>query len=323
MVLPVKEKKTLIKPPALKNGDRVGLVAPCSRPATPAVVAAAERVVREMGLVPVTGKNVLNVHGFMAGTDSERLSDLRHFLHDPSIAGIFCITGGYGAIHLLPFLDYKGMADNPKVIVGGEENSVLLNAIFERAGLVTFYGPNLEDVKTSQTFSNLQQSVTTHETFAPVTAFVDGSDSRFEASFYCAVEGDVEGHLIGGNLTSLVSLLGTPFEPRMSGSILFLDDVHEQTGILDRWFTTLYLAGHLQTCKGVALSLFENCGPKDSINMLSVMDMFSDRLKYLDKPSCFGLPFGQTRNTQVVPLGINGRLFAAAGRLEFAEPALS
>lgn len=316
-MLPVKEKKTLVKPRPLKNGDRVGIVAPCSRPATPAVVAEAERVIREMGFAPVAGKHVLNVHGFMAGTDSERLADLQSFLEDDSIAGIFCISGGFGAMHLLPYLNYSSIAVKPKIIMGDDDNTVLLNAIFEQSGLVTFHGPNLDAIKTKGTFDRVRHSLTSDEPLPSISASKDlGSD------FYCSVSGDVEGHTIGGNLTSLVSLLGTPYEPRFAGSILFLDDFKEQTGILDRWFTTLYLAGHLQRCRGVALGKFEQCGPKDSFNMLSVMDVFADRLKYLSTPSCFGIPLGQTAETSLIPIGIHAKLSCAEGKLEFLESAL-
>jgi len=322
-MLPVKERKTLVKPGALRPGDRVGIVAPSSRPATPATVAAAERVIREMGLNPVLGKNILNVHGYMAGTDNERMSDFQEMLDDNSIKGLFCITSGFGAMHLLPLLDYHKFSRNPKVIVGCGENSVLLNAIYERSGLVTFHGPNLDEIDCRETFERVKNSLTSSGTWEPLSSNTGSDTDVFRSTFYCPVPGDAEGHLIGGNLTALVSLLGTPYEPKFSGSILLLDDVHEQTGILDRWFTTLYLAGHLQTCKAVALGMFEECGPSTNGNMMSVMDMFSDRLKYLGTPSCFGLPVGQTKVSNVVPFGIKARLFAAAGRLEFCEPALS
>lgn len=323
-MLPVREKRVLVKPRALREGDRVGIVAPSSRPSSPSVVAAAERVVREMGFVPVLGKHVMSIHGFMAGTDSERLSDLAAFFADDSIAGIFCISGGYGAMHLVPYLDYKAISSAPKVFVGCDDNTVLSNALLEHAGLVTFYGPNLDGIETRDTFDRFRNAVMSQDLPAALDATATTSGGmHFNKDFYCAVGGDVEGHIVGGNLTALTSLLGTPYEPRFHGSIIILDDIHEQTGMLDRWLTSLYLAGHLQTCRGVAFGALEDCGPHDSWNMLSVMEVFSDRLRYLGTPSCFGLPFGQTKDTTLVPIGINARLHAESGRLEFAEPALS
>lgn len=320
----VREKKSLVRPRPLREGDRVGLVAPSSRPATPAVVAAAARAVREMGFEPVPGPHVTSVHGFMAGTDSERLADLVGFFEDDSIAGIFCITGGYGASHLLPYLNYESISRKPKLLIGSEENTVLLNALFEQSGLVTLHGPNLDQVKDSHTFNHLREAVRRTDIFSSVSAFTGDEDSRrFNQDFYCPVDGEAEGHLVGGSLTAFQSLLGTPYEPRVSGSILFLDDFKETSGILDRWFTSLYLGGHLHVCKAVALGRFEQCGPKNSHNMLSVMEVFADRLKYLEKVSCFGLPLGHCKAAGVVPIGIRARLIAGQGRIEFLEPALA
>lgn len=323
-MLPVREKKVLVKPRALRPGDRVALVAPSSRPKSPSVVASAERIVRDMGFEPVLGKYVSATHGFMAGTDEQRLEDLAGFFADESIAGIFCLSGGYGATHLLPLLDYDAIGSAPKLFVGCDDNTVLLNALYERAGLVTFHGPNLDEVESLATFDRFRAAVTSTEILPSIEpCFGDVDARKLDKTFHCPVAGDVEGHIVGGNLTALVTLLGTPFEPRFSGAVVVLDDIHEQTGMLDRWFTTLYLAGHLQTCRGVAFGAFHDCGPKDSWNMLSVMEVFADRLKYLGTPSCFGLPWGQTKETTIVPIGIHSRLSASLGRLEFAEPALS
>lgn len=321
-MLPTIEKKPLLKPPLLREGDRVGLIAPSSRPATPGVVANAERLVRDMGFTPVAGKHVLSVHGFMAGTDSERLSDFSAFVDDDSIRALFCVSGGYGAMHLLPFLDYGKLQRNPKIIMGCSDNTVLLNVIHARTGLITFHGPNLDEVNSRETFESIKRAVSSADALPQISArraqpFDDGANT-----FYCPVEGIAEGPLVGGNLTSFVTLLGTPFEPRMTGSIIFLDDIREQTGILDRWFTTLYLAGHLQTCRGVICGAFEDCGPKDSANMLHIMDVFADRLRYLGTPSAFGFPLGQTRSTNVIPIGVNVRVDCGAGVLEFQESAL-
>ena len=322
-MLPVREKVKIVKPRALRPGDRIGLVCPASRPATPAVVARAEQLVTEMGFLPVTGKHVLSIHGFMAGTDNERLSDLSNFLSDESIAAIFCITGGYGNLHLISQLDYQSIAQAPKIVMGCDDNTALITALFSQTGLITFHGPNLDQITSKETFENLKAALTGTSTQKPLSV---KSDKMFEGrsnDFYCPVEGTVEGRLLGGNLTAFVSLLGTRYQPDMDGALLFLEDVNEHNGILDRWFTTLYLSGKMQAASGVALGSFENCSPGDSVNMLSVMDTFSDRLKYLRKPSCFGLPFGQTRETNVVPVGVMAQLDCGKGILEFLEPSLT
>jgi muramoyltetrapeptide carboxypeptidase len=315
--------KPVMKAPALKHGDRVGLLAPSSRPLTPAVVARCEGVVAQMGFQPVVGKNVLNVHGFMAGTDDERLSDFHTMLSDDGIAAVFFITGGYGALHLLSRIDYDSISRHPKVFAGCDDATSLLTAINVKTGLVTLHAPNIEQIKSRHTFELFKRAVMSCDPLAELQAQAHNPEQEvYGSDFYCAVEGTPEGRLVGGNLTSIASLLGTKYEPVFNDSIIFLEDVNEQNGVLDRWFTSLYLAGHLQSANGVAFGAFENCHARGALNMLSTMDTFSDRLKYLRKSSCFGLPFGQMRDTAVVPIGLQARLHCQSGRLEFLEPAL-
>lgn len=322
-MLPTRDVVKTVKPPALRSGDRVGLVCPGSRPATPAVVARAEQVVSEMGFVPVLGAGILSVHGFMAGTDSERLADLSAFLSDESIAGIFCITGGYGALHLISELDYQSIATAPKVVVGCDDNTALLNALFSQSGLITFHGPNLDQITSVQTFERLKAALTSKGAQTPLSARGANLFEDRREDFYCAVDGTVEGHLLGGNLTTFTALMGTRYQPKMDAAILFFEDINEHNGILDRWFTSLYLSGNLQAASGVAFGSFERCTGGDAVNILSVMDTFSDRLKYLSKPSCFGFPFGQTKESNVVPIGVSAQLNCASGVLEFLEASLS
>jgi muramoyltetrapeptide carboxypeptidase len=322
-VATTKTKKSLLKPRPLKSGDRVALLCPSGRPETPAALARAERIVTEMGFKPVLGANVMSTDGYMAGGDKERLADFDAAVNDDSIAGIFCVSGGFGALHLLPSLDYSAIASARKLIVGCDDNTALLNAVYAKTGLVTMHAPNLDQISLRETFDRFKQAVTSKSAQPAIMANDNGDVVEGAQDFYSAVGGTAEGKLMGGNLTSFAALIGTEFEPDMRGSLLFFEDVNEQSGILDRWFTTLYLAGHLQYASGVSFGSFRNCGPKDSTNMLSVMELFADRLKYLSKTSCFGMPFGQQKNTYPVPIGIPARLDASSGQLEFLEPTLS
>ena len=285
------------------------------------MVARAQRILEAMGCTPVLGSHVLSCHGFCAGTDEQRCQDLHAFFKDESIKAVFVLTGGYGALRLLAHLDFDLLASNPKLLVGGDDATCLLNALNTASGLVCLHGPNLDQINTQETFDRLYKAVTSTKALPPLTPQGAANLPQIASDFVTCVEGIVEGPLVGGNLTSFASLSGTRFEPDMKGKIIFLEDINEQNGILDRWFTTLYLAGHLQYAEGVVCGSFENCSPKDSTNMLSVMEMFSDRLKYLGKISCFGMPFGQQSRTTPLPIGINARLNATQGLLEFLEPA--
>lgn len=315
--------KPTVKAPALKEGDRVALVAAASRPRAPSVVVRCKKIVAEMGLVPVVGKHVMDISGFMAGSDEDRLADLHEAIADPSIAGIFFLTGGYGTLHLLPFLDYDLIAQHPKVYAGCDDNTALLNAIHAKTGLITFHAPNVEQIRNKYLFRLYKQAVMSTEPIALLDATAHADFEVCACDFYCAVEGSVQGRTVGGNLTALASLLGTPYEPPFQDRIIFLEDINEQNSILDRWFTSLYLSGHLQRAAGAAFGSFENCNPRGAVNMLSIMDTFGDRMQYLRKPGCFGFPFGQFRDTSIVPIGVNASLDCSAGKFEFLESALA
>lgn len=311
-----------LKARALKPKDRVGLVAPGSRPYKPSEVTRAAKVVEELGFVPVVGANVLEINGHSAGSDEQRLADFNSFLADDSIAGIFCLTGGFGALPLVGRLDYEAMRRHPKVIVGGDENTVLLLAAYSQAELVCFHGPNLDEVKTEDCFTKLKYAVTNNKPLISIDGATVGSAWEMKGK-YVPYEGTVHGTLVGGNLSALTSLFGTPFQPSLRDGLLFLTDRDERHDILDRWFTTLYLSGELSQVKGAALGYFDNCGSKGSYNLLSLEDLFGERLQQLNVPSCFDFPIAGGPDCPTVPIGIRVKFATSGSKLDFLEPALS
>lgn len=313
--------KAALKAKALCYGDRVGLVAPGGRPYKPSVVSRAVRLVEEMGFKPVVGEHVLEVKGHTAGSVAERVEDFNKFLGDDSISAILCITGGFGGLTLLPHLDFAAVQRNPKVIVGGGENTTIVLGVHTRSGLITFHGPNLEDIKSEQSFVSYKSTLTANSNLPPLLA--DTADSAWsENHSHVPLEGVGQGHLLGGNLTGLASLFGTDFEPDLNGAVLFLTDHDERNDILDRWFTTLYVSGQLEKAKAVALGYFDNCGNKGSFNILSIEDLFSERLLELSIPSIFDFPIAGG-SSPTVPIGISVALDTRLKRLEFLQAALS
>jgi muramoyltetrapeptide carboxypeptidase len=309
----------LLKPELLKPGDAVGLVCPASRPASPAVLARCVRVVTEMGFKPLVGESAFKTCGYMAGTDEERLRDLERFLSDESVRGVFCVSGGFGSLRLLPRLNYRRIAASPKVIVGCDDNTHLLLALHRRCGMVTFHGPNLDQVTTRYSFDRLKEVLTRKSNIKMLSVSEATSEGVADGFPYTPVSGIASGALLGGNLTALVSLMGTPYAPDLSDAVLFLEDKNERTDILDRWFTTLYISGQLAATRAVAFGEFLNCGARGSNDLLSIEELFGDRLKQLSKPSCFGLSLGQSSRTATVPLGVMVNFDSGKGTLEFLE----
>lgn len=311
-------QRSVIKPPPLKARDRVALLSPASRPDSPAIVARAARIVVDMGLDPVIGKNALSIHGYLAGTDEQRLEDLQSAIDDPTIKAIFCLTGGYGCLRLIDKLDFKSLRENPKIILGSDENTTLLLAVHRWTGLVCLHSANLDRVDSQAGLDTLKKAVTDTQTWMSIK-----NDGFPEGFFYSTTGGIVDGRLIGGNLSAISSMMGTRHEPDIANSILFLEDKNERNDILDRWFTTLYVSGQLRKVRGVVIGTFENCGPKGTLSQLSIEDTFGERLKEMNIPNCFGLPIGQSSASRVIPIGVNARLDADKGVIDFLEPSLS
>lgn len=168
---------------------------------------------------------------------------------------------------------------------------------------------------------DLQSVVSLKKTLKPLNVRLGKLD--LPGSHYAPSVGTVAGLLLGGNLTAIGSLMGTPFEPDFANTILFLEDKNERNDMLDRWFSTLYVSGQLDKVAGIAFGDFVNCGRKGSANMLSLEDLFGDRLKEMNKISCFGFPLGQCEESYSVPIGVSVRLNSQAGKLEFLESALA
>lgn len=306
------------KASALRPGDRVGIVAPASRPEGPHTIAAIEKLVSNMGFVPVFGKNVLSINGYMAGKDEDRLDDLNGFIRDKSIRAIFCISGGYGSLRILDGVDYQGLMRDPKVVVGSDENTCLLLAINKITGLAVFHGFNLDTIKSDRARDEFLFALTQTKVLPPVEA-----TKGYPADFvYAPVAGTATGRTLGGNLNAMFSLVGTKYHPSLANSILLIEERNERNDIIERWITSLYLSGELQKSNGIAFGKLDTCGPKSASNLLSLEDILQDTLERLQKPTCFGVAFGQSEDCRVTPLGIAAELDSATGRLSFKESAL-
>ena len=315
---PANKTASATKASALRPGDRVAIIAPASRPEGPHVVAAVEKLVHDMGFIPVVGKNVLSIHGYMAGTDEERLADLNGFIRDKNIRGIFCVSGGYGSLRILDGIDYEGLIRDPKVIVGSDENTCLLIAINGHTSLPVFHGFNLDFIKNERARDEFLFAITQNKVLPRVEAL-----KTFPQEFvYTPVVGKASGKTLGGNLNAFFSLMGTRFQPDFENSLLLLEERNERNDIIERWMTSLFLSGELEKVNGIAFGDLSTCGPRASSNLLSLEDILHKTLLELKKPVCFGMAFGQSENCRVTPLGIKAEFDSETGTLTFSEPAL-
>jgi muramoyltetrapeptide carboxypeptidase len=315
----------LIKPARLRPGDILAVVAPASAPANPKNVALALAALERLGFQPRPGKNLGRRHGFLAGVDRERAEDLMEAFGDPSVKGILCLRGGYGAARLLPLLDFKKIRRNPKVLVGYSDITSLHCALLARAGLVSFHGPMLNSDFLKPRVPRFTRNSfwrTLTESRAP-GSICQGYDRR---TVRVLAPGMASGPLVGGNLSILCASLATPFQPPFARAILFLEEVNEEPYRIDRMLTQLLNAGVLQRVSGIAIGINHNCrDPKAGRSReyrQSVEDVFRDRLLPLKKPVVSGLPFGHVRQNATLPVGTRALLDGNKGDLSIQEPAV-
>ena len=283
----------------LKPGDAISLVAPAS----PFEMEKYERgceVLRNAGYKLLPGRHVFERKNYLAGGDSERADDLISAFLDPDSAAVICIRGGYGSGRLLPRLPFSTLRKHPKIFLGHSDITFLHLALFSQLGWTTVHGPNVTGIGNGPEFAQ-----NTLDALSGKSAF----EWRF-ASKQVLREGSASGVLLGGNLTCMSHLLGTPYFPETAGAILLIEDCGEPLYRLDRIFFHLRLSGVLPGLGGIVLGDFENCGEAAKIH-----EMIAAQVKDYPIPVVSGLPFGHGARNEVVPLGApflldtNARIF--------------
>lgn len=315
---PLKVEK-IVKPKRLMKGDAVAVIAPSSGVEDEAFEKAV-RNLTDLGLKPLIGKNARNRNGFLAGTDKQRLEDLHHAFADKEIKAVWCIRGGYGASRLLPDLNFSLIRKNPKIFIGYSDITALHTAIHQQTGLVTFHGP-----VAASTFSEYAKNhvvETLMNPSAPDKIEVSPDNAANESTLFkttTIVGGKCRGRIIGGNLSLLAALAGTPFALRnMNRKILFIEDVNEQPYRIDRMLTQIRQTVDLHQLAGIALGIFQDCDPKDE-GSPTVLDVAKERLGDLGIPVVYGLSFGHIRDQFTLPVGIKAELDAEAATMTFLE----
>jgi muramoyltetrapeptide carboxypeptidase len=314
-----------ILPQRLHLGDTLGLISPASAPPDPQVIDDAIAAVEKMGFKVKLGRHARKRWGFLAGKDPERAADVMQMFNDPKVHAIVCIRGGYGSGRLLPLLDYGAIRKNPKVFVGFSDITSLHCAFLKKSNLLSFHGPTAGNFCQADYPEFSRQSwLRTLTQPVAVRSICDGYDGDTVSILR---RGKVAGELIGGNLSLLVTTIGTPFQPSFRGKILFLEDVDEKPYRLDRLLTHLLNAGLLQQVAGIAVGICNECldpKAKDAGEFRQTsQDVFHERLRPLNVPVVTGLPFGHVRHNATLPFGGRTLLDANRGDLIITHAAVS
>ncbi|MEM9752212.1 MAG: LD-carboxypeptidase [Planctomycetota bacterium] len=313
------EAPPMIKPPALKPGDTVMFVAPAGDLIEERVMLAKQRL-EERGFNVVVPETLFRKHGYLAGTDQERADELMAAFRDPEVAAIFPGTGGYGATRILPLLDFDIIAQNPKVFVGFSDITALHIAIHQRTGLVTFHSPNPQwGLGSDDGLHPLAEKYWWRSLLASSYESSDEQGWAFEFEGYDDVgqvvplaSGRGQGRLIGGNLSLVAAMMGTPDEPVTEGQILFLEDVGEAPYRIDRMLRQLVNGGKLENPAGVLLGGFtfrRNDKPLPE-GAWTVEDVLRQYFEGRDYPVLMRVPFGHLRANTTLPVGAMAEVVA-------------
>ena len=317
----------IIKPKALKKGDKVALISPASNLDEPEDLNIDCDVMRWLGFEPVVGKNVMNQYGYLAGKDKERADDLNEMFSRKDIAGIFCTRGGYGTMRMLPYIDYDIIKKNPKVIIGYSDITALHQAIYKMTGMVTFHGPVAGSTFNDYTMEYLNRAIFSNKPIGPIkNPPTPENKVEIENRLIKINKGKAVGNLIGGNLSLIVSLIGTPYDVDYKNKILFLEEVGEEPYRLDRMLTQLWLAGKLQQLNGIIIGKMTDVKSSDYKpafhNTLSIEEILKTRLEPLKIPAVYGYMIGHIKDKVTIPIGLKATLDVDKGIFSIDENAV-
>lgn len=295
-------------PPRLSVGARVALVSPSGPLRDVTELVRAEANTRLMGWEPVVGPHAMARDGYFAGADALRAMDLATAIADPSIDGIWCLRGGYGAARLLPQLDVQAIAAQPKTLIGYSDITAL-HALWRRAGVISFHGPTARGHFTPFTFDSFRRAV------------VDEQDSAGQASGTTVLrDGIATGQLAGGNVALVASLCGTPWAFDFRGAIVVLEDINEATYRVDRMLTQIRQSGAFDGCVGIAFGHCTNCDEHADDGARSLDAVIRELADALAVPALLGIPLGHIEDQWTLPLGALATLDTASRALLVHPP---
>ncbi len=317
------EPPAVVKPKRLAQGDTVELVAPANATFNTIDLQIAKESLEALGFKVKIGAHLLDRHGYLAGDDTSRANDINKAFADPAVAAVHAIRGGWGSARLLPYLDFDAVRRNPKILIGYSDITALLLSIHAKTGLVTFHGPiglgrwdsySLDYYK-RVLFGGEQVTYSNKQGLSDRNALV-----QTEFRTQTITPGKARGRLVGGNLTVMTTILGSPYLPDWENTILFTEDVHEDFYRIDRMLTQLKLAGVLGKIKGFVFGSCSECGPGDgNYGALTLEEIFADHIKPLGVPAWQGAMIGHSQPQWTLPLGVEVEIDAGKGTLTLLE----
>ncbi|MDR6552704.1 LD-carboxypeptidase [Paenibacillus qinlingensis] len=304
-----------IRPPILQSGDTIGIVT-LGSPLDASTIDARLQTLKNMGFNVVVGKYAYAYGGIVAATAQQRADDLMEMFANPNVKMILPTRGGTGVKDILPNLDYPFINRNPKIVTGYSDITILLNVLYQFANLITFQSLLLIDFKTSTPAYNFDQFYTATSTLMSPRLIQNPPDMPLTS----LVKGVVRGQIVGGNLTSFVGTLGTPFEVNTKGKIIFLEETHEPSNAVYRYLTQLIMAGKFRDCVGIVMGQCTNCTVSYAT---TYQDLIVGLIAPLGKPLLTNLSSAHGFYKAAIPIGALADLDTFNNTLTIIEPTVS
>ncbi len=287
----------MLRPEPLKKGDKVAIIAPASC-VKEKEIKNTEKSIRLLGLEPVFYPSCFEKHGYLAGTDDIRLKDLHEAFLNKDAKAVICIRGGYGCGRILKDIDFNIIKENPKLFLGYSDISVIHIAINQICDIMTIHGtmPSINWERSDEATVNALKKC--------LFGFPEGQIMNPPGEeLKQLVPGKARGRIIGGNLSLLVSTLGSAFEIDTKGKILFIEDIGEKPYSIDRMLNALSLSGKFNDASGIILGPFVDCEETDDEPALTVREIFDEVIKPYNKPTIMNFRCGHIYPQITFPMG--------------------
>lgn len=294
--------EVMLKGNALKAGDCIGIAAPASGIEDMNITAAIVKL-ESWGYQVKLAPNLMAQSGYLAGSDEQRASDLNAMFADYEVKAILCLRGGYGSNRILDMLDYEMIKQHPKMLIGYSDITALHAALQQKCNLATIHAAmaiDINDYAPNYTDEQLKHGL--------VNVNVSNSGEFILPQGYSLEvlnEGRAEGVLIGGNLSVIASLCGTPYELKGDNAILFIEEVGEDSYVIDRMLWQLWENGLLQKVNGIIIGNLRRCEPVEPLPYdYSVKQVFEHYAKLANVPVLYNIPIGHGSINGFLPLGV-------------------
>ncbi|MEH2258173.1 S66 peptidase family protein [Nostoc sp.] len=306
---------TIRKPPRLQAGDTVGLIAPAGI-VDAKDIEAAQKSISKLGLKVKLGKHILDRYGYLAGKDADRAQDVNLMFSDRTIKAIIPMRGGWGCNRILPLLNYSLIRSHPKILIGYSDITTLLLAINIRSQMITFHGPVATSTWNQFTVDYFKRILFNAE--AVTMQNLNLSEVRMEI----IAPGKARGKLVGGNLSVLSAMVGSPYLPSWNKSILFVEEVGEDVYRIDRMLTQLKTAGILNQIAGFIFGQCTKCSLGDEPSF-TLMQVLQQHILPLNIPAWYGSMIGHIKDKFTLPIGVKVEIDTELGTIRMLEAAVN